>query len=114
MLAAGHRLRRSDDFRAVMRQGGKAGTPSVVVYLAQTGNAKSMAGFAVSRAVGGAVTRNLIKRRLRAIMAALLPTLPAGTGVVVRALPAAAEFSFARLQRDVADAVARAQAKVFS
>jgi ribonuclease P protein component len=106
VLAAGHRLRRSDDFRAVMRQGGKAGTPSVVVYLAQTGNAKSMAGFAVSRAVGGAVTRNLIKRRLRAIMAALLPTLPAGTGV--------AEFSFARLQRDVADAVARAQAKVFS
>lgn len=112
MLAAGQRLRRSDDFRVVMRRGGKAGTQSVVVYLAQTGNAKSIAGFAVSRAVGGAVTRNLIKRRLRSIMADLLPALPAGTGVVVRALPAAAETSFARLQTDVADAVARAQAKV--
>jgi len=114
VLAAGQRLRRPDDFRVVMRRGGKAGTNSVVVYLAQTGNAKSMAGFAVSRAVGGAVTRNLIKRRLRSIIAEVLPTLPTGTGVVVRALPAAADASFDRLQRDVADAVVRARAKVGS
>lgn len=82
-----------------------------MVYLAQTGDASSMAGFAVSRAVGGAVVRNRVKRRLRAIAADLLPTLPAGTGLVVRALPASASASFAALQRDVSDAASSAQRK---
>lgn len=57
------------------------------------------------------MVRNLIKRRLRAIIADVLPSLPAGTGVVVRALPAAAQASFSDLHRDVSDAVRRAHAK---
>jgi len=111
VLAAGQRLRRSSDFSVVMRRGAKAGTQTVVVYLAQTGDATSMAGFAVSRAVGGAVVRNLIKRRLRAIAADLLASLPTGSSMVVRALPAAAAVPFSQLQRDMADAVTRAARK---
>jgi len=83
-----------------------------VVYLARTGDAKSMAGFAVSKAVGGAVIRNRVKRRMRAIMAELLPTLTPGTAVVVRALPASADASFARLHADLSDAVKVADVKV--
>lgn len=81
------------------------------MYVKQTGNAESMAGFAVSKAVGGAVIRNRVKRRLRAIMASLLPTLPAGTSVVVRALPRSASVDFERLRRDTADALATALRK---
>ena len=40
------------------------------------------AGFVVSRAVGGAVVRNQVKRRLRALLADRLPTLPAGSQIV--------------------------------
>ena len=80
--------------------------------MALTGDAKSMAGFAVSKAVGGAVTRNRVKRRLRAVMADLLPTLPAGTGVVVRALPPAAAATYGALTADVSSAVGQALAKV--
>ena len=47
-------------------------------------------GFVVSKAVGNAVTRNRVKRRLRHLVAAALPTLPGGVELVVRALPAAA------------------------
>jgi ribonuclease P protein component len=47
-------------------------------------------GFVVSRAVGGAVDRNLVKRRLRGLMAERVALLPAGSRVVVRALPGAA------------------------
>jgi len=91
-----------------MRQGSRAARPTVVVYVAQTGNASSMAGFAVSKAVGGAVIRNRVKRRLRAIMADAVGTLPAGTSVVVRAQAAAATASYGDLRRDVTNALARA------
>ena len=94
-----------------MRQGSRSGRATVVVYVKQTGNADSMAGFAVSKAVGGAVIRNRVKRRLRAVMSQLLPTLPGGTSVVVRALPRSAEVDFSRLRRDTADALATALRK---
>jgi len=95
----------------VMRRGRRSGNETVVVYLALTGDADSMAGLAVSRTVGGAVIRNRIKRRLRAILADLLPTLPTGTRVVVRALPPAASASFEELRASVSDALSRSLAK---
>lgn len=48
-------------------------------------------GLVVSKAVGNAVTRTRVKRRLRAQAAGILPSLPPGTDVVVRANPAAAD-----------------------
>ncbi len=45
-------------------------------------------GFVVSKAVGNAVVRNRVKRRLRHLVATL--DAPAGARVVVRALPPAA------------------------
>jgi len=44
----------------------------------------------VSKAVGNSVTRNRVKRRLRHQVAPLLPTLPVGSSVVLRAMPPAA------------------------
>lgn len=59
------------------------------------------AGFVVSKAVGGAVVRNRVKRRLRHLVAARLVRLPGGARLVVRALPPAAEASYAGLGRDL-------------
>ena len=95
----------------MMRQGTRAGTRTAVVYLVKTGDARSMAGFAVSRAVGGGVVRNRVTRRLRAIMADELARLPRGSRVVIRALPAAGSVSFEALQKDVTGGVRRALAK---
>jgi ribonuclease P protein component len=55
------------------------------------------AGVVVGRRVGPAVTRNLVKRRLREHLRTRLPALPEGSLVVVRALPSAADASFSRL-----------------
>lgn len=56
-------------------------------------------GFVVSKAVGNAVTRNRVKRRLRSIVHARLDVLRSGL-YVVRALPQAARADFVRLERD--------------
>lgn len=84
----------------------------MVVYLMRTDAPTRMVGFAVSKAVGGAVVRNRVKRRLRAIVTAELPSVPKGTSVVVRALPGAGAASFALLASDVRAALSAASAKV--
>ena len=112
MLPASSRLTQSTDFTLVMRKGSRAGRNTVVVHLALTGDASRMAGFAVSKAVGGAVVRNRVKRRLRAIMADAVVTLPSGSRVVVRALPPAATATFDELSADVRGALGQALAKV--
>jgi ribonuclease P protein component len=84
----------------VIRHGVRVGRSTVVVHLLiepPAGGAAEpsragppRAGFVVSKAVGGAVVRNRVLRRLRHLVRELLPGLPAGAMVVVRALPAAA------------------------
>lgn len=73
-----------------MRQGVRVGRPCVVVHARRRTDLPSRAGFVVSRAVGGAVVRNRVKRRLRHLAAARLEGLAFPVDVVVRALPAAA------------------------
>jgi ribonuclease P protein component len=58
-------------------------------------------GFVVSRTVGGAVGRNVVRRRLRHLMRERLHLLPPGSTIVVRALPAAAGASSAELGADL-------------
>ncbi|MDR7362336.1 ribonuclease P protein component [Marmoricola bigeumensis] len=61
----------------------------------------------MSRAVGGAVQRNLVKRRLRHLSREVVAELPAGSLLVVRALPPAAESSYAELREDLTRGVQR-------
>jgi ribonuclease P protein component len=65
-------------------------------------------GFTVSRKVGGAVVRNRIRRRLRALIAALDPALVRpGCDYVLIARPGAVERSYAELKVDLEEALAR-------
>jgi ribonuclease P protein component len=65
------------------------------------------AGFVVSKAVGNAVIRNRVKRRLRHLAREHIQTLPGSAVLVVRALPSAGEASYADLSADLAGALAR-------
>jgi ribonuclease P protein component len=64
-------------------------------------------GFVVSKAVGSAVVRNRTKRRLRALAHERLGVLPAGTDVVIRANPAAAQADSADLGHELDRLLAR-------
>ncbi|PRY27191.1 ribonuclease P protein component [Pseudosporangium ferrugineum] len=64
----------------------------------------------MSKAVGNAVVRNKVRRRLRHLVRPRLSSLPPGTSLVVRALPAAAAASFETLGTDLDAALAAARA----
>jgi ribonuclease P protein component len=111
VLAAAQRLRRSTDFAAAIRGGRRIGRGAVVVhFLDEPASASTArAGFVVSKAVGNAVVRNRVRRRLRHLVRPHLSALPAGSLLVVRALPAAAAASFATLGADLDAAVTAAR-----
>jgi ribonuclease P protein component len=112
VLPAGHRLRASSDFAATFRGpgGARAGSTLVVVHANQADTRAGLpprVGFVVSKAVGGAVVRNRTKRRLRALMAARVDSLPSGVDVVIRANPVAAQASSTSLGVDLDSLLAR-------
>jgi ribonuclease P protein component len=103
MLNRAHRLRRRSDLTRTVRTGQRAGRGTLVVHLCRD-RASALpprAGFVVSRAVGGAVIRNAVRRRLRHLVREHLAELAPGATLVVRALPAAAGASSARLHADL-------------
>jgi ribonuclease P protein component len=72
------------------------------------GAAPPRVGLVVSKAVGPAVTRNQVKRRLRHLLRDRVALLPAGSVLVVRALPASAQASSTTLAADLDRALTRA------
>ena len=95
VLAVDHRLRESDAFRRTVRSGRRAGGAALVTHLLVGDPADSRrpvrVGFVVGKAVGGAVVRNRVRRRLRHLVRPHLATLPASAELVVRALPGRGE-----------------------
>lgn len=110
MLPPENRLRLTREFRSTVRRGVRVGRPLLMVH-AEPGadtTAPPRAGFVVGRAVGDAVVRNAIRRRLRHLVRERIDRLPAGTTVVIRARPEAAQAPRAALARDLDDALAGA------
>ncbi|MEI3844408.1 MULTISPECIES: ribonuclease P protein component [unclassified Microbacterium] len=111
MLARPYRLTRGSDYRTVVRRGRRYGGARVVTSVLFTGEDRAPRfGFIVSKQVGGAVVRNTVRRRLKDVCARNLDRVPAGTDVVIRALPGSADAPFADLLTDVSRALARSTA----
>lgn len=69
-------------------------------------------GFVVSRAVGGAVVRNAVRRRLRGLVIQMRDSLPHGADIVVRALHPSATADYTELGADLASALVTAQRRM--
>ena len=109
MLARPNRLTRGAEYKAVVRRGRRCAGAHTVTYVNPASDPEGPArfGFIVSRQVGGAVVRNTIRRRLKALSAESLPTLRPGIDIVIRALPSAASIPFGELRDEVARCLAR-------
>jgi ribonuclease P protein component len=99
-------MRSPEEFKRTMRSGRRAGGATLSGRLLPAAglvpeDAGPKVGFVVSRAVGSAVVRNRVKRRLRELMRRRLASLPGGCLLVLRAHPAAAGASQADLAADL-------------
>jgi ribonuclease P protein component len=107
VLPAESRMRRRHDFTAAVRRGSRSGRKLLTGHLlvppagAAGEDCPPRAGFVVSRAVGIAVVRNRVRRRLRVLVREYLSSLPRGSLLVVRAHPQAATASQADLAAEL-------------
>ena len=107
MLPRQHRLTKKASFDAVFAHGRRWAGKHVTIRTFSNGTDAYRCGFSASKAVGNAVVRNRVKRRLREIIrgASVAP----GYDVVVVARPSAAEAPFAGLRAEVIGLLRRAK-----
>jgi ribonuclease P protein component len=106
--SAAHRLTGGARFSLTIRTGRRAGSDTLVLHLARPDEVGTpRIGFVVSRAVGNAVARNRVKRRLRELVRVRRDSLPTGSMLVVRALPPSAGASYSELGSDLARCLSR-------
>ncbi|HUF37750.1 MAG TPA: ribonuclease P protein component [Anaerolineales bacterium] len=77
------RLRKRSDFERVRRHGRSVAHPLIVLIEHANGFSYTRFAVAAGRAVGNAVERNRAKRRLRAILAAIIPDVVPGKDILV-------------------------------
>lgn len=108
-----HRLRTPEQFRTATRRGARAARSHVVAHLVirTDGEPGPRVGFVVSKKVGNSVVRNRVARRLREIFRSELASLPAGSDVVLRALPGIQDLPFSALEEEVRGAMRSAARK---
>ncbi|MFD3428725.1 ribonuclease P protein component [Nocardia fluminea] len=113
MLPEPYRLHHRAEFSRTVRRGQRIGRRDLVVHalthayddvadgdsLVRVGGPRF--GLIVSKAVGNAVVRHRVARRLRHMCAQVVDELPVGTDVVIRALPGAATADSVELLRQL-------------
>jgi len=99
MLAAAWRLTKKADFDRVWKQGQSFFLKELGIKKLANGQAVSRFGFVVSTKVSKlAVTRNLLKRRLRAMIAENMELILPGFDIVVFTRPGASKLTYDELR----------------
>jgi ribonuclease P protein component len=107
-------MTRSTEFGATVSKGTRAAQPDLVLYAlrsADTGEPGPRIGLVVSKAVGNAVQRHRVSRRLRHAARALLDDLDPAERVVIRALPGSREAISPRLEQELRTALQRIRSR---
>lgn len=87
-------------FRRLYKKGGSAVESCIVVYARRNGLGYNRLGFTVTSKVGKAVTRNRVRRRLRAIYRLHEGGLNPGFDIVIVARTRAASATYQKLEAE--------------
>jgi ribonuclease P protein component len=93
-----------------MKSGTRFSAKLVVIHVAQTSSENTKVAFAVGKNVGNSVVRHKVTRQLRHAITPLINNFPAGSHVVVRALPGASRASFTQLSENLKFATSKVTA----
>lgn len=103
-------MTRPADFRATVRRGARVPTGHTILHVLRGGDGPARFGFIVTKDVGGAVVRNTVRRRMRAVCYDALDAVAHGTDVVIRALPGSDQLTYATLQSEIVGGLERSAA----
>jgi ribonuclease P protein component len=84
-------LSRPQDFVAIQEQGTSRSHPLLIARFLRTDLETTRFGLSTGRALGGAVVRNRVRRRLREGLRVMAPSFQAGWDVLIIARPAIVE-----------------------
>ena len=88
-------------FDAVYRAGKRLSSPHFTVFVRSNELALSRFGFSIKKALGGAVVRNRIRRRVREIVRCHRQEIPTGWDVVIHPKSAVGTARFAALEAEL-------------
>jgi ribonuclease P protein component len=110
---ADSRLRKHADFQRVYKSSRRQSSREMAWFAApqppEANVAAARIGLTVPKAIGNAVLRNRIKRRMRAAIRRHLQTLTAPVDVVLHPRRSVAQSDFAQIERDIAAIFTRIQ-----
>jgi ribonuclease P protein component len=95
------RLVRRGEFDAVYRAGKRRSSSHFTVFFRANQLPVSRFGFSIKKALGGAVVRNRIRRRLREIVRCHRMEIPAGWDIVIHPKSSVGRAEFAALTADL-------------
>jgi ribonuclease P protein component len=92
---------RKPDFDAVYRNGKRRSNSHFTVFLKANDLPQSRFGFSIKRALGGAVVRNRMRRRMRELVRLHRKEISAGWDFVIHPKANVASVAFATLENDL-------------
>jgi len=95
------RLVRRAEFEAVYRGGRRRTSATFVIFLRPNGSEKTRFGMSVKKALGNAVARNRIRRRVREALRLHREEIVPGWDVVIHPNRAAGTMEFAKLEAEL-------------
>ena len=99
--ATAGKLVRKSEFDAVYRAGKRRSSSHYTVFFRANELPQSRFGVSIKKALGGAVVRNRIRRRLREIVRCHRLEIPAGWDIVIHPKSSVARAEFAALTADL-------------
>jgi ribonuclease P protein component len=92
---------RRGDFDAVYRAGIRRSSSHFTVFLRPNESSQSRFGFSIKKALGNAVVRNRIRRRVRELVRGHRQEIPAGWDIVIHPKSAVQHAEFSMLTGDL-------------
>jgi ribonuclease P protein component len=92
---------RRGEFDAVYRSGKRRSSPHFTAFFRANQSPLSRFGFSIKKALGGAVVRNRMRRRIREIVRCHRQEIPAGWDIVIHPKSSVVRAKFAALTTEL-------------